>query len=168
MKIRMKDRREGRRRNKKTCILGKHMKHIEGGKTLGTNFFRHFQVPRSRFPFGNHFNLHALVSRYPKIHKGMGASSISISPVPMIPPSSCYTRCSTNTFNIVSYSWMEKDQKSFHFFETRYTGCSTDTQPFTYIRILSFLYYLENYLFEIDIFVSFIFHFPSVWKILIS
>lgn len=110
---RTKDRREGRRRNKKTCILGKHMKHIEGGKTLGTNFFRHFQVPRSRFPFGNHFNLHALVSRYPKIHKGMGASSISISPVPMIPPSSCYTRCSTNTFNIVSYSWMEKDYKKF-------------------------------------------------------
>lgn len=37
-----------------------------------------------------------------------------------------------------------------------------------HIFVLSFLYYLENYLFEIDIFVSFMFHFPSVWKILIS
>lgn len=47
---RTKDRREGRRRNKKTCILGKHMKHIEGGKTLGQISFDISKCLEAVFP----------------------------------------------------------------------------------------------------------------------
>lgn len=95
------------------------MKHIEGGKNFGDKFLSTFPSASKPFSLRQLFQPARLachdILRIRK-DRGMGASSISISLVSMIPPSTCYTRCSTNTFNVVSRSRMEKDHKKFTFF----------------------------------------------------
>lgn len=95
------------------------MKHIEGGKNFGDKFLSTFPSASKPFSLRQLFQPARLachdILRIRK-DRGMGASSISISLVSMIPPSTCYTRCSTNTFNVVSRSRMEEDHKNIYIF----------------------------------------------------